>query len=85
MEDLANALGINIVQLFSEPKVINNTFNESPKSISNVIESQQNHNNKEMLDMLTRLEKKDVQMENFITTHQVNIEQLIKEMIKQNK
>jgi transcriptional regulator with XRE-family HTH domain len=66
MEDIAAALQINIIQLFSEPKVINNTFNESPHSVGN-IETQQNHTDKEVLQiMLERMDKKDEQTQTFM-------------------
>lgn len=66
MEDLANALGINFIQLFSEPKIINNSFTESPHSIGNV-ENQQNHIQKDIIQtMLDRLDKKDEQFYSFM-------------------
>jgi transcriptional regulator with XRE-family HTH domain len=66
MEDIANALEINILQLFSEPKVIHNTFNESPHSVGN-IETQQNQTDKEVMQiMLERMEKKDEHLYSFM-------------------
>ena len=85
MEDIANALGINFIQLFSEPKIISNTFNESPHSIGN-IETQQNHSSKDIWEMmLSRLDLKEEQLQNFITTQQANMQQLIKELLQQRK
>ncbi len=66
MEDIADALEINILQLFSEPKVMHNTFNESPHSIGN-IETQQNHSDKDVLQiMLEQIDKKDELLHSFI-------------------
>jgi transcriptional regulator with XRE-family HTH domain len=65
IEDIAEALEINFLQLFTDPQQ-SIVINDSPHSISN-IGTQQNHIDKDMVQiMLERMDKKDNQMQSFM-------------------
>ncbi len=63
IEDIADALEINFLQLFTDPQN-NYEFHHSPYS---VVGKQENHTDKEVMQtMLDRLDKKDEQFYNFM-------------------
>ncbi|MEQ1553076.1 MAG: helix-turn-helix transcriptional regulator [Ferruginibacter sp.] len=78
IEEIAEALKINFIQLFSDPQTIINNFNDSPQSIGN-IETQQNHIDKELMQtMLERIDKKDAQLLSFMKDMIQSIATLVK-------
>jgi transcriptional regulator with XRE-family HTH domain len=67
VEEIADALEINFIQLFTDPQNYINTFNDSPYSVVGSIGTQQNQIDKEAVQILVEhIAKKDEQNQNFM-------------------